>query len=209
MSEMQDEAAAAIIGSEKTVVGPPSDETLAASASAGDEGAFELLFERHRRKVARVAGRFFNRPERIEEIVQDVFTKLYFALGDYSKVDGASFGAWVSRITVNACCDELRKLKRRPEATIGNVTDAELLWVKSQSAEPVPRNAESVAIARDLAEKLLARLSVDDRLVLTLLDGEENPVSEIAQLTGWSASKVKVRAHRARAALRKVVRELM
>jgi RNA polymerase sigma-70 factor, ECF subfamily len=187
-----------------------TDEVLCRSASKGDEAAFELIFERHRRRVARLAGRFFNRQDRIEEIVQETFTKLYFALGDYSPVKGASFGTWLSRIAINACYDELRKIKRRPESVFGDVADTEIFWLKAQlNAVPSAPDAESKAIARDLADKLLARLTVDDRMVLTLLDGEENSVSEIAELMAWSASKVKVRAHRARAALRKVLGELM
>ena len=66
-------------------------------------------------------------------------------------------------------------------------------------------NAERTAISRDLANKLLARLSAEDRLVLVLLDAEDMRVAEIAELTGWSVSKVKVRAHRARLALRRVL----
>jgi RNA polymerase sigma-70 factor, ECF subfamily len=187
-----------------------TDEYLARVASTGDEAAFELIFERHRRRVAGVVGRFFNRPERIEELVQETFTKLYFALGDYSPVRGASFGTWLSRIAINICYDELRKVKRRPEIVIGSVSDTELLWLKSRlRSGPLAGNAESKAIARDLAEKLLARLSLDDRLVLTLLDGEETSVSEIAELMAWSISKVKVRAHRARASLRKVLNEFV
>ena len=187
-----------------------TDEYLARAASGGDEAAFELIFERHRRRVAGVVGRFFNRPERIEELVQDTFTKLYFALGDYSPMRGASFATWLSRIAINACYDELRKIKRRPETMIGNVTDTEILWLKTRlRSGPAAGDAESNAIARDLAEKLLARLSLDDRLVLILLDAEENSVSEIADLMAWSISKVKVRAHRARAALRRVMSEFV
>ena len=63
------------------------------------------------------------------------------------------------------------------------------------------------AASRDLALKLLTRLSAEDRLVLTLLDVEGFSVAEIAQMTNWSISKVKVRAHRARAHLRKVLRK--
>ncbi|HEV8484788.1 MAG TPA: sigma-70 family RNA polymerase sigma factor [Blastocatellia bacterium] len=187
-----------------------TDEYLARAASGGDEAAFELIFERHRRRVAGVVGRFFNRPERIEELVQDTFTKLYFALGDYSPMRGASFSTWLSRIAINACYDELRKIKRRPETVIGSVSDTEILWLKTRlRSGTVAGDAESNAIARDLAEKLLARLSLDDRLVLTLLDAEETSVIEIAKLMAWSVSKVKVRAHRARATLRKVLNEFV
>jgi RNA polymerase sigma-70 factor (ECF subfamily) len=60
-----------------------------------------------------------------------------------------------------------------------------------------------------LALKLLTRLSPDDRLVLTLLDVEGFSVAEIGDMTGWSISKVKVRAHRARAHLRRIMRKFI
>jgi RNA polymerase sigma-70 factor (ECF subfamily) len=187
-----------------------TDEALVAAIRAGDEAAFEQLFERHRRRVARVVGRFFNRPERVEEIVQEVFTKVYFALDDYSPQRGSSFAAWLSRIAINACYDELRRARRRPESSISDVTDDEGAWLNAQSrAETTGGDAESITVSRDLANKLLARLGAEDRLVLTLLDGEGLPVSDIAELTGWTSSKVKVRAHRARLALRRVLGDFM
>ena len=185
-----------------------TDESLIAAIRAGDEAAFEQLFNRHRRKVARLVGRFFNRPERVEEILQDIFAKIYFALGDYSKERGAGFAAWLARVAVNACYDELRRARRRPESAIGDLTGDETAWLNTQlRARVTGRDAESATISRDLANKLLARLGADDRLVLTLLDAEEMSVVEIAEITGWSISKVKVRAHRARHQLRRVLGE--
>jgi RNA polymerase sigma-70 factor (ECF subfamily) len=51
----------------------------------------------------------------------------------------------------------------------------------------------------------MARLSADERLVITLLELEEKSVHETAELTGWSESNVKVRAFRARQALKKIL----
>jgi len=62
--------------------------------------------------------------------------------------------------------------------------------------------------ARDAAEVLqwaMARLSADERLVITLLELEERSVRDTAELTGWSESNVKVRAFRARQALKKIL----
>jgi RNA polymerase sigma-70 factor (ECF subfamily) len=53
----------------------------------------------------------------------------------------------------------------------------------------------------------LAQLSAKERLVITLLELEERSVQEIAELTGWSMGNVKVRAFRARAALRKLLED--
>ena len=55
---------------------------------------------------------------------------------------------------------------------------------------------------------LLEQLNVKDRTVITLLDLEERGVRETAELTGWSESNVKVRAHRARKKMRQIYDEL-
>src|ERR1044071_9517088 len=109
-----------------------TDESLIAAIRAGDEVAFEQLFNRHRRKVARLVGRFFNRPERVEELLQDIFAKIYFALGDYSKERGAGFPAWLARVAVNACYDELRRARRRPESALGDMTGDETAWLNTR-----------------------------------------------------------------------------
>jgi RNA polymerase sigma-70 factor (ECF subfamily) len=184
----------------------PSDIELVSRAVAGEEEAFEELFNRHRRRVSLIASRFFRQPEQIEEIVQESFTKAYFALRDFTNQQEASFAAWIARISFNACYDELRRIKRRPESALSNVSEDEAAWLKDQPrAEGVGDDIERAAISRDLTDKLLSRLSPEDRMVLVMMDVEGLSVSEIAKSTRWSISKVKVRAHRARASLRRVL----
>ncbi|MGB7922699.1 MAG: sigma-70 family RNA polymerase sigma factor [Pyrinomonadaceae bacterium] len=186
----------------RSTVDPP-DVELVARAEAGDEAAFEELFNRHRRRVAQIASRFFRQREQIEEIVQESFTKAYFALADFSRHAEASFAAWIARIAFNSCYDELRRMKRRPESSL---SEEEAEWVKeSVRAEGAGDDIEAAAVSRDLAGKLLSRLSAEDRMVLVMMDVEGLSVSEIAEVNSWSSSKVKVRAHRARAHLRRVL----
>ena len=180
-----------------------------AAIAAGDDSAFEQLFERYRRHVARVAGRFFAQREQMEEIIQDSFTKAYFALGTYHGTHAASFKAWLTQIAVNSCYDQLRRTRRRPEQTLDSSDNEGHLFATQLRAMDPASDVERTAVSRDLAQKLLARLSPDDRMVLTLLDIEGFSVAEIAETTNWSISKVKVRAHRARAHLRKVLRRLL
>jgi len=59
------------------------------------------------------------------------------------------------------------------------------------------------------AEKLLARVAADDRALLQMLYVEEMTVAEIASMTGWSQSKVKIRAWRSRNTLRRVLRKFL
>jgi RNA polymerase sigma-70 factor (ECF subfamily) len=185
-----------------------TDDELVAAAGAGDEAGFEQLFERHRRKVARIAGRFFSQREQIEEIVQDTFTKAYFALNTYHGTHEASFRAWLTQIAVNSCYDQLRRARRRPEQAAADFTDSQMHEFAGRFRAESP-DVERALISRDLAQKLLERLSPEDRLVLTLLDVEGFSVAEIAEMTKWSVSKVKVRAHRARAHLRRIMQRFL
>ncbi len=68
----------------------------------------------------------------------------------------------------------------------------------SRGHEPL---APPPAVAHPDLERLhaaLAQLSAKERLVITLLELEDRSVQEVAELTGWSAANVKVRAFRAR-----------
>lgn len=181
----------------------PADDALVTAVRDGDEAAFELLFERHRRSVTRLAYRFFYRREQVEDIVQESFASAYFALGSYRGGQEKSFIAWLTRITVRTCYDAMRRAKRT-ETSLSDLNEEEtaLLTVKlgGQANE-----IENAAISRDLASKLLERLDPEDRMVLTLLSIADLSVAETAELTGWSVSKVKMRAHRARRALKKVL----
>jgi RNA polymerase sigma-70 factor, ECF subfamily len=187
-----------------------TDDVLVAAVLSGDEDAFAKLFERHRRQVARIAGRFFSQVEQIEEIIQDSFIKAYFALGTYQGTHPASFKAWLGQITINSCYDQLRRTQRRPPHAFIDITDSESQEFAAQlRAVSASADVERATISRDLAAKLLARLSADDRFVLTLLDVQGFSVAEIAEMTGWSISKVKVRAHRARAHLRRILQKFV
>jgi RNA polymerase sigma-70 factor (ECF subfamily) len=187
-----------------------SDVELVSEVRAGQEAAFEELFRRHRRRVALIASRFFRRREQIEEVVQESFAKAFFALGEFSNRQAESFGAWLARIAFNVCYDELRRLKRRPESSLSELDEDEAAWLRERTrASTDARTVESEAVSRELAAKLLARLSPEDRLVLVMLDVEGLSTAEIAEVMGWSVSKVKVRAHRARAHLRRVLRRFV
>jgi RNA polymerase sigma-70 factor (ECF subfamily) len=188
----------------------PSDHELVARVNNDDEAAFEELFNRHKRRVALIAGRFFRQREQIEEVVQESFTKAYFALGDFTNAQDASFASWIARIAFNSCYDELRRMKRRPESSLSNISDEETAWIKDRlRAEGAGDDLVAATVARDLAEKLLSRLSPEDRLVLLMLDVEGLSISEIAKINSCSISKVKVRAHRARVLLRRVVKRFL
>lgn len=150
-------------------------------------------------KIARA-----HRPRRMaeEDLAQEIFLKMFTRLQQYQGRDGVPFEHWLSRLAVTTCLDALRAEKRRPEWRWADLGDGERDWVEFFVGE-IPTSAPSDLLgAREVVEKLLERLSAEDRLVITLLDLEERSVAEISQLTGWGVSLVKIRAFRARRKLR-------
>lgn len=185
----------------------PSDGELAAAICAGDESAFEALFERHRRRVGIIAGRFFQQKQEIEDIVQESFTKAYFAIRDFSDRGEGSMAAWISKIAFNTCYDELRRRRRKPVDT--DLTSEEVASIRSAVAAGDDPSVESAMVTRDLASKLLSRLNAEDRIVLVMLEVEGFSIAEIGDAVGWSTAKVKIRAFRARNELRRIIRKFL
>ncbi len=106
----------------------------------------------------------------------------------------------------------LRSAKRHPEFSVSELTDHDGPWLENQLAGVSTerhRSSERGRVAADLAEKILSELPPDDRLVLMSIDGEQLPVKDVAEMTGWSESKVKVRAFRARRRMRQAVETLL
>jgi RNA polymerase sigma-70 factor (ECF subfamily) len=185
-----------------------SDSQLIELILSGEEAAFESLFDRYKRLVATIARRYFKRPEQIEEIIQISFAKVYFDLKTFRGDHNFSFASWIGKITTNACLDVLRTQKRKPENLWCEFSEAEteILFAGVANNE---KTAENSVVERDLAEKLLSRLTAEDRAILQMLDAEEMSVREVAEITGWSNAKIKVRAFRARNALRKILRKFL
>lgn len=173
-----------------------SDERLIKATLDGDDGAFGLLVARYKRRVFSLAGRFARDSDELEDICQETFIKAYDNLKAFRR--DAPFEHWLSRIAVRACYDALRA--RRHEKSTKAIDD--LAYEIRDDAEAA--RAE-VRQARQLLQWAMGFLSPEERLVITLMELEEMSLRETSEVTGWSEANVKVRAHRARQALRKIL----
>ena len=183
---------------------------LARFAREGDESAFEEIMRRYSRRVFHYASKFFRQRSLVEEAAQEVFLKAFTELGSYE--GRGSMEGWLTRITTNTCLNILRSSRRRPELTVSDLTDDETAWLDNNlavAANERHQSSERSLAAADLAGRVLQTLAPEDRLVLTLIDGEDASVDEVAKMTGWSESKVKVRAFRARRRMRESVEKLL
>jgi RNA polymerase sigma-70 factor, ECF subfamily len=188
----------------------PSEDDLIVKSLAGDHDAFEVLVRRHTGRVFNIIGSFFRRRDMVEDIGQEVFAKAFFSLRSFTI--GRSFEAWVAKIAVNACYDHLRAQRRRIEYQMPRGAEQEDDWLELQMLEAATErhaSAERQREAAEISERLLARLDPEDRLVLVLIDRDGFSIKDVSDMTGWGQSKIKVRAFRARRALRAAMKRLM
>ena len=185
------------------------DFDLARQAQDGDESAFAEIVRRYSPRVFSVASRFFRQRTLVEEAAQEVFLKAYTQLGSFE--GRGSLEGWLTRIATNTCLNIVRGAKRRPEYTVSDLTDDEQSWLEHQSAGDggEPASVENSVVATDLADRLLSVLSPEDQQALLMIDGEQASIKEVAEATGWSESKVKVRAFRARKKVREAMEKLL
>lgn len=183
---------------------------LARSARDGDESAFEEIMRRYSPRVFRFAGKFFKQRSLVEEAAQEVFLKAFTELGSYE--GRGSMEGWLTRITTNTCLNLLRSSKRRPELTVSDLTEDQSAWLDknlTDAATEQHHSTERSLVAADLAGRVLQTMPADDQLVLTMMDGEDASVKDVAAMTGWSESKVKTQAFRARRRMREAVEKLL
>jgi RNA polymerase sigma-70 factor (ECF subfamily) len=174
----------------------------------GVGSAAEALIAHLHPLVRRLVRNHLPRRESEEDLIQEVFIKVFQKLDAYQVRYGIPFEHWVSRLTVRTCLDALRAERSRPEWRVADLSDGEVEWMEflmnRQTEAPAPPSSD----AREIVARLLALLSPSDRLVLTLLDLEQRSTLEISEITGWTRPMVKMRAMRARLKLRNAAKRL-
>jgi RNA polymerase sigma-70 factor, ECF subfamily len=187
----------------------PNDDEIIQRVVSGEINAFEVLLRKYRPLVFGIVIKHVPR-DNAEEVAQDVFVRAYQSLPGYA-AEG-SFPAWLATIAVRSCCDFWRNHERNREHSLSSLTEEHQKWLDEVLA---PRSWEAFreqAARREGEEVLryaLERLTAEDRMALSLVHLEGLSVREAASLLGWSMVKTKVRAHRARRQMRKIILELI
>jgi len=173
---------------------------------SGDEAAARQFFHLLHPAVFKIVRNHLPVQHSEEDLCQMIFSKVFSKLDQYS--GRVPVAHWVSRIAVNTCLNEIKRHKNRREIREADLGDEERELL-ARLADPSHDNEQSAADACELAGKLLAILSPEDRLIISLLHIEECPVAEISALTGFSTASVKIRAFRARKKLTRVFQRLI
>ncbi|HTL34259.1 MAG TPA: sigma-70 family RNA polymerase sigma factor [Kofleriaceae bacterium] len=164
-----------------------SDADLIARVVAGSREDFEVLVRRHNQRLFRAARAIVKADDEAEDVVQQTWLEVFRHLPQFR--GDAQFTTWATRICVNAALAHVRK---RP--VVAEVTDE----VASDAAPDDTVDREQLG---RLLEACLQRLPQGNREVMVLRDVLELDTAETAELLHLSEEAVRVRLHRARAAV--------
>lgn len=183
------------------------ESALVRRVQGGDEMAFRDLVERYQSKVFSIIYGILRNRNDAEDIAQQVFAKVYFSIRNFDF--RSSLLTWIYKITVNECYDYLRKKKVRKlvyESDFSE-TDTNLLEHSGVAVDP-GLSVDQTLANRDLAVKLLDKISEEDRNLLLLKEVEGHSVEELAGMTGMNENTIKVKLFRARQKLVKAAERL-
>ncbi|WP_147822318.1 RNA polymerase sigma factor [Salidesulfovibrio onnuriiensis] len=173
----------------------------------GNVNAFETLVNRHQEHVSRIVGNHVPY-QRVDEVVQAAFVNAYRSLNTFR--GEKPFRNWLSKISVRCCYDFWReeyRYRETPVSTLGaDPWDMLDRLTANQAQEEFLAQAQQEENIK-LLDWALDQLSPEDRMVVTLTALEEKSVAEAAHLLGWTKVNVKVRAHRARNKLKKILKQ--
>ena len=181
-----------------TELAKETDEALAALVQGKNEAAFGVLMHRYQPKLLRYGRKFLSQSAPIEDVVQEVFIKMYQNIQSFDAT--RPFSPWLYRIAHNQFVNALRTHSRLPFITV----DLDLFSAHS-AYEIDPAGDEEREETKSLIDRGLEALSPIYREVLVLYYLENLGYQEIADVLHAPVGTVGIRLRRAREALKKYV----
>lgn len=165
-------------------------------ARTGDDVAFNEIVTAYRKRIFGTVARLIGRPEDVEDVVQEVFLRLYFSLDQLRTPE--VFEPWLYRLTVNASYDYLRKQRRRNESRMADLSEQQVMMADAAAGGRSSNEEQRRRQVKELVDSLLESVSQEDRMLLMLKEVEGLSVKELEQVYGVKENALKVRLFRAR-----------
>ena len=169
-----------------------SDEELMARVIAGDMGALGELFERYKAPLFRFLYRFTSDAALAEDTLLDAFLRVHDRRRTYRH--GMRFSTWLYTIAHHLAVDRLKHASRRHSELASDLPGDDA------TTRDFERSELSLAV-----RQAVQTLPPDQRAVIVLREYHGLSYREIAIVTGAREDAVRVRAHRARLALREAL----
>ena len=187
----------------KTVKFPDLDALLMLKFKEGDIESFEKLMEKYQKLVINTAYRLIGDKTEAEDIAQEVFLNIYSHSWRYKPQ--ARFSTWLFKITRNICLNRLRWKRRHPTVSL----DSPIKTENGEIARDIPDKPQAAADAilgrkeiQALIKDAIDSLPLKQRMAVILAKYDNLPYQEIARIMGCSVIAIKLRLHRAKAALK-------
>jgi RNA polymerase sigma-70 factor (ECF subfamily) len=185
--------------------GERDESRMIASILAGETHLFHELIRPYERRVYAMALSFLRNEADAEDVAQEAFLKAYRNLASFR--GDARFGTWLVSITLN---EARTRIRRRDAITIDSLDEPQDGQKQASPAilrdwKEIPSEALERKEVRHLVHQAVTGLPLIYREVFQLRDIEELSVNEAAEALGITIASVKVRLHRARMMLQKVL----
>jgi RNA polymerase sigma-70 factor (ECF subfamily) len=175
------------------MVGPLDDAELVRRIRSGEPALFELVMRRYNQRLFRVLRALLRDDVEAEDVLQEAYVRAFAHLGQLERPE--RLVSWLTHIAVHEAKARLRRRGR-----VVDLKEAAVSAVRSEALDP-----EQEALGKQLQDVLASAidaLPVGYRTVFVLRDLEGLSTNEVAQSLRLSEQAVKMRLHRARAALR-------
>jgi RNA polymerase sigma-70 factor (ECF subfamily) len=172
------------------------EQELIERARTGDPQAFNQIVLAYRKRILGTISRLIGRPEDVEDVAQEVFVRLYYSLDQLRTAE--VFEPWLYRLTVNASYDYLRRVKRRSESRMADLSEQQVMMADSIAGGRQEDEERQKGKTREFMDALFRHVSEEDRLLLTLKEVEGLSLKELEQIYGAKENALKVRLFRAR-----------
>src|SRR5689334_643710 len=183
------------------------EAALVRRVQGNDELAFREIVDRYQTKIFSIIYGILRNHNDAEDIAQQVFSKVYFSIRNFDF--RSSLLTWIYKITVNECYDYLRKKRVRRLVYESDFSQEESQRMEASEPAVDPSVPADERLAqRDLAVKLLSKVSEEDRSLILLKEVEGHSVEELAQMTGMNENTIKVKLFRTRQKLLKAAQRL-
>jgi RNA polymerase sigma-70 factor (ECF subfamily) len=182
------------------------DAGVVESFLGGEERAFTELVDRYQARLLNFIYRTIGDRERAEDLVQEVFIRVYRHLHRFDR--SKKFSTWAYTIASNLAKNELRNRSRNPLVlftTLKNSWEDEDRPLQFEDTTSRPDDLFRKRHLRALVEDTVARLPEHHREVFVLRELEGKSYEEIAEITDCNLGTVKSRLNRARTAFAAII----
>ncbi len=177
-----------------------SDEEVIERVKNGETGLYELIMRRYNQRLYRVTRAILGDAAESEDVMQEAYVRAYVHLDQFA--GRAKFATWLTKIAVYEALSRRRNRGRIEELDAAPEGVAQMT-LADQSEDP-ERQAIENQLCRRL-EQAVDALPAPFRQVFVMREIEQMSTAEVASALGISIVAVKIRLHRARAALRRAL----